>query len=70
MSALQIENTEHFLHITLDKRVFDETQIIHILERLRTEDLIQQAQFDESILELAKTIKKKWWAQNKDLLLK
>ncbi len=70
MEALQIENTDKYLRITLDKEAFDETQIMDLLEYLRTEDLVKRAQFDESILDLSKTIKKRWWSKHKSDLLK
>jgi hypothetical protein len=70
MGALQIENTERYLKITLDKEAFDDAQIMDLLEYLRTEDLVKRAQFDDSISELGKTIKKEWWAKHKSELLK
>jgi hypothetical protein len=70
MEALQIENTDKYLRITLDKEVFDEAQIMDLLEYLRTEDLVKRAQIDESILDLSKTIKKRWWSKHKSDLLK
>jgi len=54
----------------LDKEAFDRTQIMDLLEYLRTEDLVKRAQFDESILDLSKTIKKEWWSKHKSGLLK
>jgi hypothetical protein len=71
MEALQIENTDKYLRITLDKEAFDGAQIMDLLEYLRTEDLVKRAQFDEeSILDLSKTIKKEWWTKHKSDLLK
>lgn len=70
MEALQIENTDKYLRITLDKEAFDGAQIMDLLEYLRTEDLVRRAQFDESILDLSKTIKKEWWSKHKSGLLK
>jgi hypothetical protein len=70
MEALQIENTDKYLRITLDKEAFDRAQIMDLLEYLRTEDLVRRAQFDESILDLSKTIKKEWWSKHKNDLLK
>ncbi|MFN8344956.1 MAG: hypothetical protein U0X91_08130 [Spirosomataceae bacterium] len=70
MEALQIENTDKYLRITLDKEAFDGAQIMDLLEYLRTEDLLKRAQFDESIMELSKTIKREWWSKHKNDLLK
>jgi len=70
MEALQIENTDKYLRITVDKEAFGEIPILDLLEYLRTEDLIRRAQFDESIVDLSKKIKKKWWADHKEQLLK
>jgi hypothetical protein len=70
MSALQIENTDRYLKTTLDKETFDEAQIMDLLDYLCTENSVKKAQFDDSILELSKSIKKSWWSKHKDTLLK
>jgi len=57
------------LIITIDKSSVDAVFLANLLDRLRIEQLVKKAEFDESILELSKKIKKNWWAKNKKKFL-
>ncbi len=65
MDALDIKNTPETLQITLDKRFFDEKFLLETVEYLRMEYLAQKVDFDESIEDLGREIKRGWWQRNK-----
>jgi hypothetical protein len=69
MEALSVKQTNQSVVITLDKSVFDVNYISNLLTQIRTEYLVQQADFDESIEEIADEIKSNWWAKNREHIL-
>jgi predicted DNA-binding protein YlxM (UPF0122 family) len=69
MNALTIKQTNQSVVITLDKSVFDVNYISNLLTQIRTEYLVQQADFDDSIEEIAEEIKANWWAKNRQSIL-
>ena len=69
MEALQIENTQESLKITFDKSFFKSDYLLDLLTQIRTEYLVQQADFDESIEDLGEEIKRDWWSKNKQQLV-
>lgn len=65
MEVFEIEAKKNKLIITIDKSSVDSVFFANLLKRLRIEQLIQKAEFDEGILELSRKIKKEWWVKNK-----
>ncbi len=66
MNPVEIKNTPESLQITLDKRFFDDAFLRETVDYFRMEYLAQRVDFDESIEELGKEIKKNWWQRNKN----
>ena len=69
MEVFEVESKNDKLIITIDKSSVDTAFLSDILKRLRIEQLIIKAEFDEDILELSETIKRDWWAKNKETFL-
>jgi hypothetical protein len=69
MEVFEVESKKNKLIITIDKSSVDAAFLSDILNRLRIEQLIKKAEFDEGILELSKKIKREWWAKNKKKFL-
>ncbi len=65
MEVFEVESRENKLIITIDKSSVDKVFLTNLLNRLRIEQLIKKAEFDEGILDLSKKIKKEWWTKNK-----
>jgi hypothetical protein len=65
MEVFEIETKRNKLIITIDKSSVDAVFLANLLNRLRVEQLIKKAEFDEGVLELSRKIKKNWWAKNK-----
>jgi len=69
MEVFEIKSTKDKLIITVDRSSVDAEILTRFLDRLRIEQLIRKAEFDESILELSRKVKKDWWAKNKKKFL-
>lgn len=69
MEVFEVESKKNKLIITIDKSSVNAAFLSGILNRLRIEQLIKKAEFDEGILELSKKIKRDWWARNKNKFL-
>ena len=69
MEVFEVESKKNKLIITIDKTSVDAAFLSGILNRLRIEQLIKKAEFDEGILELSEKIKRQWWAKNKKKFL-
>ncbi len=70
MEVFEVESPKNKLIITIDKSSVDAAFLSNILNRLRIEQLIKKAEFDEGILELSRKIKREWWAKNKKKKIK
>jgi hypothetical protein len=69
MEVFEVKSTKDKLIITLDRSAVSPKFVVNLLERLRIEQLVQKADFDEDVLELSEKIKKEWWAKNKKRFL-
>ncbi|NUO82550.1 hypothetical protein HUU05_20960 [candidate division KSB1 bacterium] len=69
MEVFEVESKKNKLIITIDKSSVNAAFLSGILNRLRIEQLIKKAEFDEGILELSRKIKRDWWAKNKKKFL-
>ncbi len=70
MEAINIQSTEEKYVISIDKNALDKDFLFDLLERLSIENLAQKINMDDSIIDLGEDIKKEWWQNNKDRLLK
>jgi hypothetical protein len=69
MEVFEIKSTKDKLIITVDRSAVDPRFLTNLVKRLRVEQLIRKANFDDDILELAERIKKDWWKKNKKRFL-
>jgi len=69
MEAFEIKSTKDKLIITVDRSTVDARVVTNLVKRLRVEQLVKKADFDDDILELAERIKKDWWKKNKKRFL-
>ncbi|MGH7452198.1 MAG: hypothetical protein ACRENG_12690 [bacterium] len=65
MEVFEIKSTKDKLIITIDRSAVDARFLSNFVKRLRVEQLIRKANFDDDILELAEKIKKDWWKKIK-----
>jgi len=69
MEVFEVKSTKDKLIITIDRSAVSPEFVTNLLDRLRVEQLVQKAEFDEGVLELSEKIKKEWWAKNKKRFL-
>lgn len=65
MEAIKVKSTKNNIKITIDKNIMDKDDIMSVINRLKIEKLIKEAEFDESILDIAEDIKFKIWDEVK-----
>ena len=65
MTHIQLETRDDKYLISIDKASFDREWIVQLIEKLRTEELARQFDFDEDIEAVGEQIKADWWAKNK-----
>jgi hypothetical protein len=66
MTNIQLNITNDKYLISVDKKALDKTWLIGLVEKLRTEELAQQFDFDADVEQIGEEIKADWWAKNKD----
>ncbi|MEK7257677.1 MAG: hypothetical protein AAB316_23170 [Bacteroidota bacterium] len=65
MAEIQWSTTQDKFVITLDKRTFNQTEFLEVLQWLRVRHLIRKANFDETIETVGEEILTDWWENNK-----
>jgi hypothetical protein len=70
MEAINIQSTGEKYVISIDKNAVGKDFLFDLLERLSIENLAQKINMDDSIIDLGEDIKKEWWQNNKERLLK
>ncbi len=70
MQGLTIQNSANSVVITIEKSSVNAKFLEEISERLRTEVLAQQVDFDESVESVGEEIKQNWWKKNGENFLK
>ena len=70
MNNINIKTTGNKMVIRLNRKGFDSGYLLSLVRRLRLESLAEEANFDESVLEIAKEIDQKWWNENAAEFLK
>lgn len=70
MENLTIENNGNQMILKLNKKGFDESYLISLVNRLQIENLAQKSGLNSDILSIAEQINQDWWDQNGDKFLK
>jgi hypothetical protein len=70
MENLVIENNGNQMILKLNKKGFDESYLISLVNRLQIENLANKSGFGTDILNIAEQINQDWWDQNGDTFLK
>lgn len=65
MTAFQVQNTPDTLQIIVDKKYFNDEELLKILNYLRVEFLAKKIDFDEDLETFGEEIKQDWWNVNK-----
>jgi hypothetical protein len=69
MTNFSIKSVGKQAVITVDLSFINIESLNRIFERLRTEQLIQKADFSEKIAEVGPEIKQSWWQKNREQYL-
>ena len=69
MTNFSIKSVGRQAVITVDLSFINIESLNRIFERLRTEQLIQKADFSEKIAEVGSEIKQSWWQKNREQYL-
>lgn len=69
MKNFSIQSSGKQAVITVDLSFLDMESLNRMFERLRTEQLIQQAEFSDELAEVATEIKQDWWSRNREQYL-
>jgi hypothetical protein len=70
MEDLVIENKGNQLILKLNKKGFDDSYLISLVNRLQVENLAQKSKFTTDILTIAEQINQDWWSSNGEKFLK
>ncbi len=70
MTTIQVSETAESTVINIPKSSIPHDAIMALLQRLRFQELILKANFDDSIVEIGEDIKADWWAKNKEKFLR
>ena len=69
MTDFSIKSVGRQAVITVDLSFINIESLNRIFDRLRTEQLIQKADFSEKIAEVGSEIKQSWWQKNREQYL-
>jgi hypothetical protein len=69
MKNFSIQSIGNQAVITVDLSLISIESLNRLFERLRTEELIQEAGFNDSLVEISKEIKQSWWRKNREQYL-
>ncbi len=69
MKNFRIQSVGNEAVITVDLSFINIESLNRLFERLRTEQLIQKADFNDNITEIGPEIKQNWWRKNKERYL-
>jgi hypothetical protein len=70
MKNFSIQSVGNQAVITVDLSFINIESFNRLFERLRTEQLIQKADFSDEITEIGTEIKQSWWQKNREQYLK
>ncbi len=66
MQAIEIDSQKERYLISIPKDVFDQSELLGILQLLRVESLAQKANIGDEVFEVEKQINQNWWEKNKN----
>ena len=69
MKNFSIQSVGNQAVITVDLSLISMESLNRLFERLQTEELIQQAGFDDNLVEIGGEIKRSWWRKNREWYL-
>ena len=70
MKNFSIQSAGNQAVITVDLSLISIETLNRLFERLRTEELIKEAGFSDSLVEIGTEIKQSWWRKNRERYLK
>lgn len=70
MKSFSIQSVGNQAVITVDLSFMNIGSLNRLFERLRTEQLIQKADFEDEVAEIGREIKQGWWQKNRENYLK
>ncbi|MBF0226857.1 MAG: hypothetical protein HQK76_15515 [Desulfobacterales bacterium] len=70
MQNFNIQSSGNQVVITVDLSFINIDSLNKLFEKLRIEQLIQKANFNDKVTDIGKEIKQNWWQKNKELYLK
>lgn len=70
MKLMDVTSSDDRIIINIDKSKIDSGCFIDFLERIETELLANEINFNDSILSLGNEIKHNWWKENKNSFIK
>ena len=70
MKNFSIQSIGNQAVITVDLSLISIESLNWLFERLRTEELIQEAGFNDNLVEIGTEIKQSWWRKNRERYLK
>ena len=70
MLGLTVKDSKEKIVFTIDKNYLNGDTWVKIMQMIRTECPIKEAAFDKSIITVGAELKKTWWQENKQQLLK
>ena len=65
MTSIQLDTQSDKYLISLDKSAFNIEWLQVLIQKIRTEELAKQFDFDEDVEVIGEQIKIDWWAKNK-----
>ncbi|WP_417910710.1 hypothetical protein [Candidatus Electronema sp. PJ] len=69
MKNFSIQSVGNQAVITVDLSLISLESLTRLFERLRTEELIQKADFSDGLIEIGAEIKQSWWRKNREQYL-
>ena len=69
METVKVKKKEGKIIISIDEKDFSQDNLERILNRVWIQYLVEKANADESLLDIAKDIKANWWKENRDEML-
>jgi len=69
MEAITLDKQDNKFIISIDEGYVSQETVTRLLNRIKLEHLVEQADFNEDIEELGRKIKADWWANNRDQIL-
>jgi len=69
MEALKLDSNDTHFVLHIDKKYISQAYLLHLMERLRVEQLAQEVGGEGAVENLATEVSASWWKQNKTRLL-